>query len=189
MINFIIIYFPYILLIAIIYRLIKSCWISYITLQTRYKIYKLRDKIRRIAIDNPKHDPKTFEYLDISLSKGTNILSKLNFWVMVYLVFKHRIGDSVVEKHRIVEKVLHKDSDFHEAYVEYNSIFKEYILCKSCGSIILFLVPAIVLVLPIRLLGTMNKSINHLVKRIPPIKDWPKYVSVLPETSNADIYF
>lgn len=174
----------YILLLAFAYRIIRELWISYITTKAEYELDKLRSEIRLIAIEKPKYDSKVFNYLDSSLEITLSMLPKLNIWSLIYFVNKHKKDTKLVEHKRKVYHILAKDTNFKESFEKYNRLSEDYVFKKNIFSLIIVALFTMAIKSIARVFGSIiNMNFERISKSIMPIDEYPKYTSVLPETS------
>jgi hypothetical protein len=83
------------LAIAIIDRSTRMARVERLVLSTRYKLFNLRDILRRAAIDRTV-DPNSwlFDYLDTSLTRAAGMLASLNLFEIAY--FAAQAGDEAI---------------------------------------------------------------------------------------------
>jgi hypothetical protein len=93
--------------------------VDLVLLDSRFKLFRVRDRLRMLAIDGKVEHDNWFDYFDTTLTKMIDLLPALTIWQIALLVFHYR-KDIMSEK-------WHADLDaFLAANPEYQSIFSEY---------------------------------------------------------------
>jgi hypothetical protein len=127
----------YIIPVFIVYKFIRSSWVSNETLKVRYRICRLQDQLYWLAISG-EVDANNKEYIRLyrSMDKVLVMLPRLNFWVMLYLLIKAKkeIGANEIEA---VYNELEKNSALKEIYEKYHRLLISYIARKNIITVIL----------------------------------------------------
>ncbi len=127
MIEFIIKHFAEILIVAFVYSFIKDRYVSHLTLKTQYRIYALRDKVRRIAIDNPKYEEGVFSYLDSTCSKAIGDISRYDILIAGYYSVKERLfGTALVQDDDKMVRAVEQNKLFKKCLEEYRNIISTF---------------------------------------------------------------
>ena len=115
--------------VAFTYWLSRNLYYDRLETEYSYKYYKLRDKLRRLAIEG-KVDKNDwgFDYLDLSLSKTVNKIGSINLFVSVFLTLKHRKDEKYIQFCRNVAKKMKENELFNEIFVEYGKLSSQYVI-------------------------------------------------------------
>jgi hypothetical protein len=127
----------YIIPVFIVYLFIRSYWVSNETLKTTYRIARIKDELKWLAITGDI-DPenKGYAYLYSSIDKALTALPQLNFWVMLYLLIKekHVVNKQELEK---VRTEVEKNATFKAIYDAYYKLLISYIAKKNIITVLL----------------------------------------------------
>ena len=123
--------------IYIVYKVLKSYWISNKILKAQFKIMSLNDKLKWAAINNKVNtDDEMYKYLDKTLKVAPAALKNLNFWTTVYLMHKHK-RDVLEDEIDIISTKIAGKEYLNVILEEYKQIFLTTIIKKSFATIIL----------------------------------------------------
>jgi superfamily I DNA/RNA helicase len=167
----------FVLLIALsIYCILKQYRI-YLYRKYELKLYKLRDRLRDLAIEGEiDHNEWTFFYLDSSISKMTDRFKMLNIFHAMYLRNSHENDHQMLDFRRQLHKSLSKNKKLNEIYIEYQSVLSAYLLQKH---VILFSVGSIAFYSYIRSKSKIKSwQLNT--------KDSIQKLTIFPETSTSE---
>lgn len=120
------------------FRLLKYYWISNEILAAQYKIDALKDRLYWAVIDNQIHtDDEAYIYLEQSLTVAPVVIEKLNFWTILYLIYKHKSNFPENKIDALRSRI--ENTDFlNDIFEEYKKTLHTIIFKKSAISIILF---------------------------------------------------
>lgn len=169
-----------VLVFAAAYWRLRNLFYNWLTLKYKYRLYALRDKTRRYAIEKKinQHD-RFFDYLDTTICVSINSLSFLNIVTVVILFNRHKDQSDIIEISEMIGSATEKNKYAKELYDEYNSILNGFILSKHymIKYLIFFMFNFVFQILKIKLkFNTFKRNaINSL--------------SVYPETSTAGQFY
>lgn len=127
----------YIVPVFIVYLFIRGCWVSNETLKAKYKLARLKDELKWLAITGEvNRENKVYIRLYNSIDKALVALPRFNFWVMLYLLRKEKCQININE----IEKVQHeveKNTTLKEIYDAYYKLIITYIARKNCLTVLL----------------------------------------------------
>jgi hypothetical protein len=147
--------------------------IDLVLLDTRFKLFALRDKLRNAAIAGEVPENKWFEYLDTTITKSIDMLPGLTVWEVAGLFAAYRQDESVLRAQTALFQALGQDENKHLAH-----IYAE-------------LVVRIGEVLFLRHLGTryLMSGVVFVARRAQGLKKkFAQIVTVAPETSTLTQY-
>jgi len=118
-------------LIIILYWRARNLYYRRLTLEYRFKLYKLRDKLRWLAI-NEKIDKNNwvFDYMDTSISKTISIMDNMNLVFLLVIAIKNRNRKELVEFNKSVNVVVDKNKYLSEIFFEYGNLNIEFLMKK-----------------------------------------------------------
>src|SRR5688572_5799439 len=123
--------------VFIVYRFIRSGWVSNETLKAKYKLTRLQDELTLMVISGEiSNTSKEYIQLSASINKVLTALPRFNFWVILYLLVKDK-HDVYAEE---IEKARHevgKQAALIEIFDKYHKIVMAYITKKNIISILL----------------------------------------------------
>ena len=123
--------------VFIVYRFIRSGWVSNETLKTKYKLTRLQDELTLMVISGEiNNTSKEYIQLSASINKVLTALPRFNFWVILYLLVKdkHEVYTEEIEK---VRNEVGKQAALIEIFDRYHKIVMTYITRKNIISILL----------------------------------------------------
>lgn len=125
----------YVLPLLILLRVLNYFRIRNLTLRTEYKLQALKNDLRFMAIEEKVHpsDPM-FKYLDTVLGHASIYIKEVNFWVLLYLIRKHKT-DNAIQIAEITEKSFNNTTELKKIYDNYGSTLLRYFVEKSKWSL------------------------------------------------------
>jgi hypothetical protein len=163
------------LISLLMYWRIRNLYYETVGIEHRHDLYSLRDKLRRLVIDNKidKSDP-AFYYLDNSISKTIKKIHCINLYSIIIFNRINKDNEFLKQNRKKVNHIINRNKHSKEIYQEYgiivlNFILKKHYILKLCT-----------------ILGF--GAVLNSIKIIQSIKEYIKSVSLtireLPETSN-----
>jgi hypothetical protein len=165
------------LIAGIAYWRIRNLYYKSLALKYKHKLYALRDKTRRYAIEKKiSPNSKFFDYLDTSICVTIKELDYLNLLTVLLLSRRHRNDKKVKEFGRALEHITEQNKYAKELFAEYGVILVDYVGKKHY--IIRFCLKS-TLSLLYRILNA-KKQVGEISDRIQSLRTYP-------ETSSASL--
>ncbi len=146
---------------------------KYATLKFKYKLYSLRDRLRKMAINGEIKSEWIFEFFDTSLSKAISESYYITLFRLSTLAVIHENDQELVEFSKKLEKDLSIESNIKEIQESYFLAVKTYVLDQHYVSITFIIKPIVVLVF-----GTAAAASKF--------NQWLRGILVYPETSASE---
>lgn len=127
----------YIIPVFIVYRFIRSGWVSNETMKTKYKLARLQDELTWLVITGEINKTnKEYIQLSESINKVLTAFPRFNFWVMLYLLIKdkHKVYAEEIEK---IRKEAGEHATLKNIYERYHQTIMIYIARKNIISVLL----------------------------------------------------
>jgi hypothetical protein len=124
----------YIIPVFIVYRFIRSGWVSNETMKTKYKLTRLQDELTWLVITGEiSGTNKEYVHLSASIDKVLTALPRFNFWVMLYFWVKEKHVEEIEKARKEVEK----QASLLDIFDRYHKILMTYIARKNIISVLL----------------------------------------------------
>lgn len=185
--NILINNFGYILAGYLFYAGVKSLYVKYETEKTKYRLYAIRDKVRKEAIDQKGHNRMMFQFLDYTISKNVGKLEELSIWLILYYAFKHVDDVEMQRKFEIFQKDIDKDQHFSVYFEELSDVMSKYIKNKSMISYnsVRFILKTVSYTLTI--LSQVSQHVKSGNDRLSQVKHYVERSTRLPELSAVEV--
>jgi hypothetical protein len=155
-------------MLALLDRAVRIGRLETLRLEARFKLFALRDGLRRAAIEESVPQNKWFEYLDTSITKAIDMLPHINAWEVLALMYRYSDDESVLDAHIELQDALQQEEN-----QGLQKIYAEYILCIAW-----------LLVERHRTSGVIALKVAKTVGRAVNLRDsLATIVSIAPETS------
>lgn len=161
------------------YWIIRNLYYGALTVEYKHKLYALRDKLRRYAIDKKiKGHDEFFDYMDSSICVTIRELDTINIVTALWLYNKYKHLSIIKQYQNIIDNNIQSNEFSKELYNEYGTIIVDYLRRKHyiLSSIIYFIINIIVSWV------RLNRAIDYSKEAIQQIR-------VYPETSSTGIVF
>lgn len=157
-----------VILFALCDRASRHSRIELLLLNSRFKLFKIRDELRRNAIRGQLETNKWFDYLDTSLTKTIDQLPKLTIWQAFILFVHYKDDEQILNAERELMKALDEEGNekLSELYSNYLLSVAEFIFTRHRSMRLSFKVLA-------KATGGLMKLKNEMAK----------IISAAPETS------
>lgn len=120
-----------VLILLTLYWVGRNLFFDRLTTEFKMKLFKLRDKGRRYAIQNKlDEDEWVYEYLDLSISKMICHLEEINMYSTIYLSLKHNKNKRYKKNTEKIRETIKKNPHAQEIYNEYIGLMLNYFYRK-----------------------------------------------------------
>lgn len=154
-------------------RAARKSRIEMLSIETRFRLFGIRDELRNAAIDGRLERDNWFEYFDTTLTKIIDLLPILSVWQIATMLFHYR-NDRTSERH-IQELTSFLDQDENE---EFRRLYSRF--AKVVGAF---------LIRRHRIMGTLLRVIGKAADGASNVKqDATQIVATAPETSTFLTY-
>src|SRR5215204_5835586 len=127
----------YIIPVFIVYRFIRSGWVSNETMKTKYKLAHLQDELTWLVITGEINKTnKEYVQLYESINKVLTALPRFNFWVMLYLLIKEKHKVNAGENEKAGNEVK-EHATLKDIYESYHQTIMIFIARKNIISVLL----------------------------------------------------
>ncbi len=142
--------------------------VELLLLNSRFKLFKIRDELRNSAMYGEVEPNKWFDYLDTSLTKTIDKLPKLTIWQALILFVHYKDDEQIENAEKELMKALSEDGNekIAELYDKYLLAVAEFIFTRHRSMRFSFKIAA-------RVTGSLMSLKNEMAK----------IVSAAPETS------
>jgi hypothetical protein len=79
-----------IVMLALLDRTVRNGRLRVLKLETKYKLFALRDELRRAAMRGEIPDNNWLEYMDTTLTMTIERLDAVSLWAVLVMMFRHR---------------------------------------------------------------------------------------------------
>ena len=162
-------------LIIVLYWRARNLYYKRLTLEYRFKLYRLRDQLRYFAIDG-KIDKSNwvFNYMDTSISKTISIMDNMNLVFLIVIIIKNRNRKDLIEFNKSIETQVKLNKHLYDVYLEYGRLNIEFLMKKHYW--IAFIAKSI------------GRSINAFGKIRNKFEFFASSIRVYPETSTSNSF-
>lgn len=153
-----------ILLLVFCMALIRKFHHNYVQLKFKYRVFALRDRLRRIALmGDIEIDDQLFDYYDKSFSKAISKSYYLTLFHVSLLAVKYYNQKEIIELEEYLIEQTKKNKKLQEIHNDYLMALREYLISQHYISIYLFILPVAKLAI-----GThvVKKRFNQLLESI-----------------------
>lgn len=114
------------IMLTLIDRSLRIGRLETLRLETRFKLFALRDKLRHAAICGDVPYNRWFAYLDTSLTKSIDVLPQISVWEALALVYSYRNNKSLLKAQLELLAALAQEENRQLA-----EVYKEYLVCLT----------------------------------------------------------
>ena len=162
-----------ILLVVFCMALIKRFHQNYVQLKFKYRVFALRDRLRRMVLmGDIDIDDQLFDYYDKSFSKAISKSYYLTLFHVSLLAVKYYNQKEIIEFEEYLNEQTGKNEKLRKIHNDYLLSLREYLVSQHYMSIYLFILPVAKLVIGTHL---VKKKFNQLLEGI----------LIFPETSHT----
>lgn len=164
--------------LLLLWALTRKLYLSFISRKFRYRIFELRDDLRRLAIDGKvDKDAWVFDYFDKSFSKSIAEYYYITAFRLVGSSMRIK-GDEEFEKFsRKLDNELEKNEHVKELVEKYYSIVADYVFNKHSISMKYFILPIFAPIVGMNNLVRGFKAWSDNAINTPDMSDSGKYLS------------
>ena len=112
------------IMLALLDRAIRVGRLESLMLETRFKLFALRDELRCAAIKGEVPQNRWFEYLDTSITKAIDALPRISVWEALALLYSYAGDKSVVQAQKELFEAFEEEEN-----VGLGEIYGKYLLC------------------------------------------------------------
>jgi hypothetical protein len=114
-------------MIAVIERYTRGSHLELAQLRTRYRLFALRDRLRREAFAGAIPCDDWFKYMDTTLTRTIDSLSDVNVWkALAYFAVYGRMDDAE-EAQAALQKAVSRNDAFRRIYDDYKRLLWELV--------------------------------------------------------------
>jgi hypothetical protein len=99
------------IMLALLDKVTRMDRLESLRLDTRFKLFALRDELRCAAINGDVPQNRWFEYLDTSITKMIDVLPHINFWEALALLYSHGGDKSILAAQAELSKALSQEEN------------------------------------------------------------------------------
>jgi hypothetical protein len=105
---------------------------SNLLLEKRFKLFKIRDELREMAIDEKIAHDRWFDYFDTTLTKMIDLLPKLSVWNLAVLVIHYRNDVGIEKDEKDLLKFLYdeKNKAYLNLYFQFVKTLGEFLFAR-----------------------------------------------------------
>lgn len=118
-------------LVIVVYWRARNMYYKRLTREYQFKLYKLRDELRTLAIDG-KIDSKywMFNYIDTSISKTISVMDNMNLFFLFLVAKKNNKNNKIESFKSAVTVELQKNSCLNDIYIQYGNLNVDFLIKK-----------------------------------------------------------
>lgn len=109
------------IMLALLDRALRIGRLESLRLDTRFRLFALRDELRRAAVNGTVPQNRWFVYLDTSITKAIDVLPHISIWTALALIYTHSDDKSILEAQAELREALaqEENSQLCLIYVKY----------------------------------------------------------------------
>ncbi len=163
--------------ILLLWAITRKMYLALVSRRFRYKIFELRDRLRRLAIEEKvDKDSWVFEYYDKSFSKTITDYYYLTAFRLFGSAVKMK-GDKEFEEFSVkLESELEKNHDVKKIVDEYYSAVANYVFNQHNISMKFFIIPILSPIIGMHNLGRGFNAWSNKAINTPDLSDSGKYL-------------
>lgn len=123
------------IMLALLDRSLRRGRIELLLIEMRFKLFALRDELRRGVIEERMPDNNWFEYLDTSITRAIDLLPTITIWEAVALIVRYRDDEDIRAAHYTLIKEFSTDDNkpFAPVYANFVMCLTEILFRRHIG--------------------------------------------------------